>query len=176
MIFFLDRSSSLRGNRRGFTHLLVPGKVYWTFLLKRLEKVLEKQLREEKAGFRPNSSCADQIYTLKRIGEEHYEFKQKANINFRDFCKAFDSLHHPSLWSILRYYAVPMDIDQGLHEKSRFCMKTSAGPSDWFTFLTGLHIITILFVAAINWFMDNATIHTKGIPEITNGGTLKDLD
>lgn len=75
-----------------------------------------------------------------------------------DFCKAFYSLHHPSLLSILRYCGVKMDILQvikDLYEPLRCPVQTSASMSDWFTVVTevqqGCILSTILFPAGAHY-------------------------
>jgi len=43
-------------------------------------------------------------------------------MNFIDFTKAFDSVHHPSLWRILKNYRFPsdfIDIIQNLYDQWR---------------------------------------------------------
>ena len=54
-------------NFRGIALLLVPGKVLNTFILERIKGEVDKNLREEQAGFRQHRSCTDQIVTLRII-------------------------------------------------------------------------------------------------------------
>ena len=54
-------------------------------------------------------------------------------IHFIDFRKAFDCLHRPSMWSILRQYGIPesiVTIIQNLYKGSRSCVKLNGVCSD----------------------------------------------
>lgn len=116
----------------------VPVQVYHTVLLNWIKKVLNKQPREKQADFRPNRSYfADQIHPLRTV-KECSEFKQRSSINFIDFHKAFDSLHCPALWSIPRYYGIPMDISKQSKTLMNhlYAVMTSAGTCDWITVVT----------------------------------------
>ena len=53
--------------------LSVPDKVLSRIILERLKKPTETKLREERAGFRQNRSCTDQIATLRIIAEQSLE-------------------------------------------------------------------------------------------------------
>ena len=52
----------------------------------------------------------DQIFLLLTIIEESQEWNTSFYINFIDFEKAFDSIHHPTMWNILRSYGFPEKI------------------------------------------------------------------
>ena len=86
------------GNWRGINLLSVPGKVFCRVMLKRIKTSLDKILREEQAGFRPGRSCTDQIFVLRTILEQSMEWNSTLYLNFIDFEKAFDSVHHDTLW------------------------------------------------------------------------------
>ena len=62
-------------------------------------------------------------------------------INFTDFRKAFDCLHRPSMWSILRQYGIPdtiVTIIQNLYKGSRSCVKLNGVCGDRFEVVTGV--------------------------------------
>ena len=65
---------------------------------------MDNALRQEQAGFRPGRSCNDQMFTLRQILETVTAGRNPTIFNFIDFCKAFDSVHRPALWKILRMY------------------------------------------------------------------------
>jgi endonuclease/exonuclease/phosphatase family metal-dependent hydrolase len=79
-------------NYRGIMLLSVPGKILSRIILERLKEGIDKQLREEQAGFRKNRSCTDQIATLRIIVEQSLEWNSSLYIGFVDYEKAFDSL------------------------------------------------------------------------------------
>ena len=57
------------GNYRGITLLSTVGKIFCRILNDGVGKMLEKEekISEGQAGFRPNRSCIDHIYTLGKI-------------------------------------------------------------------------------------------------------------
>ncbi|KAK1791378.1 hypothetical protein P4O66_013384 [Electrophorus voltai] len=128
-------------NWRGITLLLVPGKVFCSVLLWRLQHAVDKILREEQAGFRVGRSCSEQIYMLRNIIEQCIEFQRLLLINFIDFKKAFDSVHRGSLWKILRAYGIPqwfVNVFQNLYISSSCCVRTDDGYTDFFNIETGV--------------------------------------
>ena len=91
-------------NWRGITLLSTPGKVFTGVQLNRLQNAVDQTLREEQADFRKGRSCTEQIFALQNIIEQSLEHQKDLVINFIDFKKAFDSVHRPSLWKILKHY------------------------------------------------------------------------
>jgi len=61
-------------------------------------------------------------FTLRQIIEKVTAWQRPVMMNFIDFTKAFDSVHHPSLWRILKNYGFPsdfIDIIQNLYDQWR---------------------------------------------------------
>ncbi|KAK1798816.1 hypothetical protein P4O66_007096, partial [Electrophorus voltai] len=112
-------------NWRGITLLLVPGKVFCSVLLRRLQQAEDEILREEQAGFREGRSCSEQIYTLRNIIEQCIEFQRPLLINFIDFKKAFDSVHRGSFG---KFYE-PTAFHNGLSTSSRTYISALAAAS-----------------------------------------------
>ena len=52
----------------------------------------------------------DQIFSLRNIIEQSTEWNAPLCIGFIDFRKAFNSIHHETLWKILRHYGLPQKI------------------------------------------------------------------
>ena len=168
-------------NWRGVTLLSIPGKVYCQLILNRIRDVVDRELREQQAGFRPKRSCTEQIFTLRRIIESCTEFQVPLAVSFIDFTKAFDSIHRPSLWKIMRAYGIPPKVTtaiKNIYNNSRCCVRTEDGLSDWFEVLTGVRqgclLSPLLFALAIDWVLKKAT-EGKGI-QWHKGGRLSDLD
>ena len=67
-------------------------------------------MREGQTGFRRVRSCADQIVVLRNVIEQPVQRRKQVVVNFIESNKAFDSLHTPSMWNILRSYGVPIKI------------------------------------------------------------------
>ena len=83
---------SLCDNWREITLLSIPSKVLTRVILGRIKDAIDKDLRDEQAGFRKEISCTDQIPTLRVIIEQTLEWQSSLYICFVDFEKAFDSV------------------------------------------------------------------------------------
>ncbi|KAI8499222.1 hypothetical protein Bbelb_229860 [Branchiostoma belcheri] len=168
-------------NWRGVTLLSIPGKVYCHAILNRIRDAVDEELREQQAGFRPKRSCAEQIFTLRRIIEKCNEFQSTLAISFIDFTKAFDSIHRPSLWNIMQMYGLPNKVISAIkhiYADFKCCVRTDDGFSGWFEVVTGVRqgcvLSPILFALAIDWVLQQST-KDKGIPWL-QGQRLSDLD
>jgi len=116
-----------------FTLLSTPGKVFSRVMLNRLQDAVDCTLRDEQAGFRRGHSSTEQIFVLRNIIEQSLEHQQDLIINFIDYKKAFDSVHRPSLWKILKHYGIPdryIEIFKALYNNSSCCVKTSSGHTE----------------------------------------------
>ena len=152
------------GNWRGINLLSVPGKVFCRVLLHRIKASVERILREEQAGFRGGRSCVDQIFVVRTIIEQSLEWNSSLYINFIDFEKAFDSVHHATLWDILRSYGFPakiINILSSMYANNRCCVRHGGGHSDWFQVKSGVRqgcvISPLLFNIVMDWVMKRAT-------------------
>ncbi|CAH1239030.1 Hypp5694 [Branchiostoma lanceolatum] len=168
-------------NWRGVTLLSIPGKVYATCILNRMRDAVDKVLREQQAGFRPKRSCAEQIFTLRRIIEKCSELQAPLAISFIDFSKAFDSIHRPSLWNIMHSYGIPSRLISAvkqIYADSKCCVRTGEGYSGWFEVVSGVRqgcvLSPILFAMAIDWVLGKAT-KERGIQWVQET-KLADLD
>ena len=63
---------------------------------------------ECQAGFRPQRSCADQLFSLRHLSDlVGGARQQRLHLCFVDLCKAFDSINRDSLWAILWHRGLP---------------------------------------------------------------------
>jgi hypothetical protein len=167
-------------NWRGITLLSIPSKILAKIIVQRLTDAVDKQLRQEQAGFRRGRGCTDQIFILRNIIEQCTEWQRHLYINFVDFEKAFDSIHRESLWRILRAYGVPQEIV--LVIKSFYTNFTcKVGNSDHsFQVKTGVRqgcvMSSLLFIIAIDWVMRRTTEHQSTGIRWTLFSSLEDLD
>lgn len=60
-------------NWRGVTVLPIISKIFCRMLLERIKKGVDKKLRKEQAGFRPNRSTVEQIFIFRNILEQTNE-------------------------------------------------------------------------------------------------------
>jgi len=170
-------------NWRGITLLPVTLKVFCKILLNRLKRATEKVLRKEQAGFRSGKSCTDQIFTLRQILEQCTEWNSTVYINFVDFEKAFDSLHRPSLWKILRYHGIPLKIVNTikmLYSDPQCKVICGSCTTESFSVTTGVKqgclLSPLLFILAMDWIMRETTADKKRGLRWTLTTVLEDLD
>ena len=97
-------------NWRGITVLSVSSKIFNRVIYNRLIIELDRMIRKEQAGFRPNRSCVDQICSLRIIIEQSIEFQSPLFIVFIDYQKAFDSINREAIWRALTNRGVPEKI------------------------------------------------------------------
>ena len=121
--------------------LSIPGKVLASVILRRIKDAVDKQLRQEQAGFRKGRSCCEQIFTLRQIMEKVTDGDSGMAINFIDFQKAFDSVYRPAVWQIMKAYGIPdgiIDIVKCLYNNSRCAVRTEGELGEWFQIVTGV--------------------------------------
>ena len=104
-------NSSLCKNYRGIALTSICAKLYNRLLLERIISVLDKFLRINQNGFRPNRSTAQQVLTMRRLIEATEATQDGKMIAiFIDFSKAFDSVDWNYIEQILLAYGVPKEI------------------------------------------------------------------
>lgn len=94
-------------NWRGITLLNSIQKIITMIILERISPTIEKSLRNEQSGFRPNRSCVDQINTLRIILEQSAEYNSPLYLVFVDFERAFDTIKREAIWSTLEDIGIP---------------------------------------------------------------------
>ena len=118
----------------------VTGNIFCRIILMRIRTGIERVLREEQAGFRAGRSCNNQIFILCTIVEQSPEWNSALYINYIDFEKAFDSIHHPTLWKILKSYGFPekVNILKDVYTDNQCCVRHENQQSEWFKVKTGV--------------------------------------
>ena len=103
--------------------------------------------------------------------------------NFIDFTKAFDSVHRPSLWRILKKYGFPsdfIDIIQNLYDEGQSTVKWNGTIGIWwFKVMTGVRegiLSPVLFALPIDWVMRTALTGLDVGLQWTDGSRLSDVD
>ena len=161
----------------------IPSKVFCRILLGRIETAIDKKLRQEQAGFQKRRGCTDQIFALRNIIEQTLEWNCPLYINFIDFKKAFDSIHHDTLWKILRSYGVSLKIVsliETFYNHFECSVILSNTSSKWFTVKSGVRqgciLSPILFLVIIDWVMRKSTSDKARGIQWTLFSQLEDLD
>ena len=93
-------------NYRGISLLNVVGKIYAGILVDSVSRVTGDLIDDEQGGIRAGRGCADQIFTLKHIGEKAREKKRRVNVGFIDLEEAYGMVKREALWQVLRMYNV----------------------------------------------------------------------
>lgn len=94
-------------NYRGISLLNTCYKILSLLILKRIETYTTGRIGEYQAGFRPNRSTVDQIFTLSQILEKRIERNIPTHILFIDFKKSYDCLSRNSIWNAMQEIGVP---------------------------------------------------------------------
>ena len=150
-------------NYRGISLLSVAEKAFARIILTRMQKAVDKRLRENQAGFREGRGCVDQIFSLKILMEKCLEYQIPGVVIFVDFKAAFDSVHRPSLWKILREYYIPekiVNIIRGTYSNCQARVRVGGEVTDWFCIETGVRQgcvwSPLLFGILIDWILKKA--------------------
>jgi len=178
-------------NYRGISLLAVAGKAFAWIILKRIKRKVEARLRENQAGFRSGRGCVDQIYALRILLEKCLEYKIPGVVTFVDFKAAFDSVHRPSLWRILKEYGIPdkiISIVKNTYNGSKARVRVGGEVTDWFSVETGVRQgcvwSPLLFGVLIDWVLRKACEghgmlmrkRVRTLKGIVDGWKLADLD
>lgn len=94
-------------NYRGISLLPTAYKIYTRVVYWRLLQYAEEIIGEYQSGFRPGRSTIDQVFVIRRLMESRWEFNRPMTIAFIDFKQAYDSIHRPSMWHIMKELGIP---------------------------------------------------------------------
>ena len=157
-------------NWRDIMLLNMASKVFCRVILERIKMTLDKELREEQAGFRTGRSCKDQIATLRIVVEQSIEWQSPLYINFIDFEKAFDSVSREVLWLLLRRYGIPVKIvtiTKALYEGFSAQVVHNGQKTEPLSIRTGVRqgclLSPLLFLVTLDWVTLTAFARRRGI-------------
>lgn len=94
------------GNYRPISLMSNIYKIFAKIILSRLTRVLDENQPREQAGFRSKYSVVDHVQVVRQIFEKYKEYGLPLYCCFVDYCKAFDSLEHNSIWNALKKQGV----------------------------------------------------------------------
>ena len=151
---------SIPDNYRGITLTCIDAKIYNTLLRARIQPELEKVLRRNQNGFRPNRSTQGQILTVRRLIEGVKAKNLQATIAFVDFSKAFDFIHRSKLADILRSYGIPNEKVKAimmLYKGTKSLVRSSDGDTRFFEIQVGVlqgdTLAPLLFILALDYVL-----------------------
>lgn len=168
-------------NYRGISLLVVAEKVFARILLNRVQRMLDKKLLEEQAGFRAGRSTLDQVFILRTVMERSREFNQPLHICFIDLQKAYDSVDRQTLWRISRAYGISdkmIRMIRLLYEDTRAKVRIDGDLSTDIQMKTGVKQGCLLSPILFNIYIDfvmRQVLQQAGVEGITMSYRLGDL-
>jgi hypothetical protein len=95
------------GNWRPISLLNVAYKIMAKALQRRLQPLLSKVISPDQTAFLPYRYILDNVLVLHESIAWAHELEQDMALFKLDFCKAYDTVHLPSLFQIMRAFGVP---------------------------------------------------------------------
>ena len=127
-----------------------------------MKEAVDPKLRDQQAGFRRNTSCVDQISSLRTIMEQSLEWNSLLYISFIDY--VVDSVDRETMWKLPRHYGVPDKLISLIRctFQDMSCRIAHAGQlSESFEVKTGVRqgclLSPFLFLLIIDWIMKTTT-------------------
>ena len=159
-------------NYRGISLLPILSKVFSSIIARRFRiwLELEEKICPEQAGFRPDHSTIDHVFTLYAIAMKHvYGYgRGKLYVAFVDFRKAFDSVDRDQLWKILYNIGLStkfLNMLKAMYCNVQSCVRWNQELSDLFTCPIGVKQgakeSTSIFLTYINIVADYVRSHGK---------------
>jgi hypothetical protein len=97
-------------NYRGVSLLSTTYRILSNILLERLTPYAEEIVGDHKCGFQCNRSTIDQVFCIRQILENKWEYIAAVHHLFIDFKKAHDSFRREILYNILIECGIPMKL------------------------------------------------------------------
>ena len=144
---------------------------------------VDRTLREEQAGFRPKRGTIEQLFILRNIIEQSFEWNSNVYMIFVDFQKAFDSIHRETLWKIMESYGIPeklINIIKALYKDTKVAVIHNGNKTDWFDIQSGVKqgcvMSGFLFLLVVDWVMRRTTEDKPRGLKWNHDEFLEDLD
>jgi hypothetical protein len=161
-------------NTRGITCGNTIGKIFGLVILKRLSHWAEhnKLISPEQTAFQNRRSSELHVWTMQTVLNYRVETKQETHVLFADFTKAYDMLHRPFLWKVLKKIGVPeklINIIRKWHDQSVTRLKINGTLSAPIDMKTGVLQGAVLSPLLFNFVMEtlirfiNAQPNLRGI-------------
>lgn len=126
----------------------------------------------------PGLFCTEQIFILHNIIEQCVEFQCPLVVNFIAFEKAFDSVHHDSLWKTCLAYGIPqrsVNVFKNIYHNSWCCMQTDTGTSEFFVIMARAYFVIHVVPTSHRYHAEDSKWNECGI-SWTDQTRLADLD
>ena len=162
-------------NYRGITLLSCLGKLFTACLSSRISNYMYKdgKIGVEQAGFRPDFSTMDHVFTLHAIIEYYKSIKGRVYCAFIDYSKAFDLIDRASLWSKMLKNGVNgkiLSLIYNMYNKAKSCVKSGNKISEFFSCNMGVrqgeNLSPILFAIYLNDFKETMSNNFTGLSNL----------
>ena len=144
-------------NYRTISLISHPSKVMRKIMLNRLKPQAEMIIAEEQAGFRAGRSTTEQIFNLRILCEKYLQRPQDLYHVFMDFKKAFNSVWHAALWTIMKKYNISTNlirVSKSLYDKATSAVPFNSTIADWFRTTAGVREGCLLSSTLFNIFLE----------------------
>ncbi|VVC39091.1 Reverse transcriptase domain [Cinara cedri] len=94
-------------NYRSISLLNVTYKILSNCILSRIKDRAEEIIGNYQGGFRMGRSTIDQIFILRQVFQNAWEYNKELQFLFIDFQKAYDCIHRESVMKILKDFQFP---------------------------------------------------------------------
>jgi hypothetical protein len=104
-------------------------------LLGRMQQTADEELSDVQMGFRKGVGTRDQIFNLRIIIEKAREHQTPLYIAFIDYKKAFDSVKHGKLWTMLKEIGVDsqvVKVFKSLYDNQQAAVRIDKETTEWF--------------------------------------------
>ena len=171
-------------NYRGITLLSCLGKLFTACLSSRIADFMYTtgNMGEEQAGFRPEYSTMDHIFTLHGIIDYYLQMKGRVYVAFVDYTKAFDLIDRSSLWLKLIKNGVKgkiLNVIHNMYNNAKSCVKSGNVRSELFSCNVGVrqgeNLSPILFAIYLNDFSNAMSQSYSGL-ESLEGRLQEEMD
>jgi hypothetical protein len=174
-----EENSSELNQFREISLLSVEGKIFWSVISRRMTKFfIDNKYVDtsiQKGGISGFAGCIEHTAAMSQLIGEAKKNKAQIAVVWLDLAKAYPSVSHQLIFTALEHYHIPEEVT-GLISKhlGGLQMRFSSGDitSSWQRLekgiMAGCTISVILFVAAINMLLGEATKECRG-PESLDG-------
>ena len=144
-------------NHRTVSLISHPSKVMLKMILNILQPQAEETIAEVQAGFRAGRSTAEQIFSLRILGEKYLQHQQNLYHVFIDFKKALDRVWHEALSATMRKYNINASFIraiENLYDKSQSAVLFNGSTGEWFRSTVGVRQGCLLSPTPFNIFLE----------------------
>ena len=170
-------SKAVCDNYRPISLTSHAAKILTRVMLGRIRAISSMVIPEYQAGFRPNRSTIDQIFTVRQIMEKYSELGRSIYHLFIDFKQAFDRIWREGLWHILLHFGIPsnlISLIKDMYKKFSSRVMTGEGLTESFKTSTGVLQGCLISPELFNLFLTAALSLTDNPPGALVGGVVID--